>query len=780
MKKTISVITLIPRSSRFYAEQVQALFGQWAQVHSYSTGDRSVEGIVESDLYLLSTDAFEDAQEARRYVPSDGQVVEIQLTYPKEVIQDLKRIPRGTRVLFVNATRQMAREAITQLEQLGVNQIGFEPYGPDSPVPEGLDIAVTPDEAGFVPPGMKKVINIGHRPCTPGTMIEAAIRLGLEGLLEEKQFQNYMKTMASGNYSFDEMFARSRKMESRFDILLEILDEGMVGVNEKGEVYACNQKAKEITGVNRSLIMGRMGREVFPYIPFDKCMKSRAPLEPRLIRIGSVNINMSLVPVLRHGECIGAFATLQPFNELEKRQNELRSQLLHKGYRAKYRFDDVIGTSQSIEKTKQILKKMAVTESPVLLIGETGTGKELFAHAVHLASGRCDGPFVAINVAAMPENLLESELFGYEEGAFTGARKGGRPGLFEFAHKGTLFLDEVEGMSQAMQVKLLRVLQEREIMRVGGNQIINVDVRIVAATNEKVEDGSFRRDLYYRLNALPALIPPLRERGNDILLLIETFRQRSNGRFILSDEVRDLLLHYSWPGNIRELQNVVEYLSFTGQDEIGVEDLPPTFIKIKDTDMRHGAGGLMRGWLTENGNKWKMDAAGAGNPAGGIPVGGAQAGGIPVGGAQAGGIPVGGAQAGGIPVGNTMDGQYPNEQYPNGQYPNGEYPNGQYLDGQYPDGQYPNGQYPNGQYPDGFWFVLEQLYLASEQDELIGRERILKTAKSNYIPLSQKEIRDILNYMACNGIAKVSRGRGGSRITLIGRNKWEEYKRMTN
>ena len=122
MKKTISVITLIPRSSRFYAEQVQALFGQWAQVHSYSTGDRSVEGIMESDLYLLSTDAFEDAQEARRYVPSDGQVVEIQLTYPKEVIQDLKRIPRGTRVLFVNATRQMAREAITQLEQLGVNQ----------------------------------------------------------------------------------------------------------------------------------------------------------------------------------------------------------------------------------------------------------------------------------------------------------------------------------------------------------------------------------------------------------------------------------------------------------------------------------------------------------------------------------------------------------------------------------------------------------------------------------------------------------------------------------
>ena len=200
---------------------------------------------------------------------------------------------------------------------------------------------------------------------------------------------------------------------------------------------------------------------------------------------------------------------------------------------------------------------------------------------------------------------------------------------------------------------------------------------------------------------------------------------------------------------------MVEYLSFTGQDEIGVEDLPPTFIKIKDTDTRHGAGGLVKGRLTDNGNKWNMNAAGAGNPASGIPTGG-----IPVGGAQASGIPAGRAQAGGIPAGNTMDDQYPN---------------GEYLNGQYPDGQY-----PNGQYPDGFWFVLEQLYLASEQDELIGRERILKTAKSNYIPLSQKEIRDILNYMACNGIAKVSRGRGGSRITLTGRNKWEEYKEMTN
>ena len=182
----------------------------------------------------------------------------------------------------------------------------------------------------------------------------------------------------------------------------------------------------------------------------------------------------------------------------------------------------------------------------------------------------------------MPENLLESELFGYEKGAFTGARKGGRPGLFEFAHQGTLFLDEVEGMSPALQVKLLRVLQEREIMRVGGNQIIHVDVRIVAATNEqleeKVADGSFRRDLYYRLNTLPVWIPPLRERGEDLFLILEHFRKGLGGQFALSDEVRSLFRAYPWHGNVRELHNVAEYLNFTGHKLITERELPPTFL----------------------------------------------------------------------------------------------------------------------------------------------------------------------------------------------------------
>ena len=730
MKKRISVITLIPRSGQYYARQVQELFGEQAEVRAYSTGDRSVEKIGKTDLYLVSTDAFEEAKDLRQYVPADGQVVEIQVTFPKKVIQRLKTIPRGTPILFVNVTHQMAREAITQLEQLGVNQLHFIPYGTDTVNPgqitgpysgrslpsgtdiskltEEIEIAVTPDEVAYVPAGMKKIINIGHRPCASSTMIEIAVRLGLENLMEGKRFQTYMKSMASENYSFEQMFLRSRKLESRFDLMVEILDEGMIGVNERGEIFVCNRKAGEITGAEPQLIIGQDASQIFPYIPFRTCMHEKTMRPPKLIHIGTSNINMVVAPVIRHGECIGAFATLQRFNELERRQNELRSQLLHKGYRAKYRFDDVIGHSPAINRTKSLLQKMALTDSPVLLIGETGTGKELFAHAVHQASSRKDGPFVAINVAAMPENLLESELFGYEEGAFTGAKKGGRPGLFEFAQKGTLFLDEVEGMSQAMQVKLLRVLQEGEIMRVGGNQIINVDVRIIAATNEileeMVEKGSFRRDLYYRLNALPALIPPLRERRDDILLLLDTFRSQTGGNFELSDEVRHTFLHYRWPGNIRELRNVVEYLSFTGEKVVHIDSLPPTFMRT----------------LGQEKNRRSQ------------------------------------------PAGEPSEHLVSDIEHTQAGPDTTRSAHGQ------------SQEIPTVRSNQEFWFVLEQLYQASEENTLIGRETILAAAKKLHLPLSQKEVRTILSDMSEAGLVKVGRGRGGSRITPAGRELWEQ------
>ena len=226
---------------------------------------------------------------------------------------------------------------------------------------------------------------------------------------------------------------------------------------------------------------------------------------------------------------------------------------------------------------------MADSNASVLITGESGTGKELFAHAIQAASPRSEYPFVAINCAAIPDTLLESELFGYENGAFTGAKKGGKIGFFEFAHKGTLFLDEIEGMSPLLQVKLLRVIQEQEVVRVGGHRVIHVDVRIIAATNEQlvelVQRGEFRKDLYYRLGVLPVELPPLRERGSDILLLMEHMKRHVGAEFQLSKPAEKILLHHCWDGNIRELRNCAEYLAYIGKKVILPTDLPSTIYK---------------------------------------------------------------------------------------------------------------------------------------------------------------------------------------------------------
>lgn len=685
--KKIAVVALDPLAGASYTKEVRDLFGEYAEVVGYSVRDGSAAGVLpRADLFAISTDAYGSAEEEARHVPIDSQIMSIEVTFYWETLKKLFEIPQGTKVLFVNVTSNMAREAITQLSSLGVNHLQFIPYYPGAVLEEPVDIAVTPGESRFVPPSVKTVIDCDHRPCSYGMMVEIALRLGLEYLPETESFMNYAKVVASNHYSFDLMYAKSRRQESQMHILAESLDEGLIGVNETGDIFVCNKKACQIARISEELTMGKKGEEVFPYIPFYQVLREKKAVPEKIIRLFGTDISLAVVPVVRKENCIGAFAMLQKFNEQESRQNALRRQMMQKDHYARYTLDDVIGISTAITETKNILRKMAATDSPVLLMGETGTGKELMAHALHQASRRADGPFIAINVAAMPENLLESELFGYEEGAFTGAKKGGRPGLFEFAHQGTLFLDEVEGMSLSMQVKLLRVLQEGEIMRVGGGSIIRVDVRIVAATNEsleeKIQDGSFRKDLYYRLNALTVEIPPLRKRGDDIFLLLDYFMRKMGGDFTLSEGVKTFLRRHPWPGNIRELQNAVEYFNYLAKPVIGLSDLPPTMTRFVDDGSDDGEGEVNDNAADDKEADMAYQAA-----------------------------------------------------------------------------------------VDKKRFVLNQLALAWKAGETAGREKILEAAKKDHISMTQKQVRDLLDELAKEGLIQVGRGRGGSKITEKGLNK---------
>ncbi len=251
------------------------------------------------------------------------------------------------------------------------------------------------------------------------------------------------------------------------------------------------------------------------------------------------------------------------------------------GMIAHSKFTDIVG-GQEIQKTIKLAKKMALSDAPILLEGESGTGKELFAQAIHNYSKR-SGPFVPINCASLSEELLESELFGYVEGAFTGAKKGGKLGLFEVANGGTIFLDEISELSLALQSKLLRVLQEKEIIRVGGVQLIPVNVRVIAATNgnlfEMMESGKFRMDLFYRISTFQLRLPPLRERIEDLEMLINFLISKNGYDIFIRKEVLQTLKKYKWPGNIREVENFIDYVGNLFSGEIGFNELPPYLSK---------------------------------------------------------------------------------------------------------------------------------------------------------------------------------------------------------
>lgn len=342
-------------------------------------------------------------------------------------------------------------------------------------------------------------------------------------------------------------------------------------VNEKGEHILVNPAYTKITGLEYDEVIGK--NALFDIEEGEslhmKVLTSKMPVENTKLKIrpSGKTVVAQAAPIIVNGIMKGSVAVLHDISgikDLTDKLNKAEQKLRELTY--KYKPEDIIGESLSIKEVKKMIEKAAKVPATVLLRGESGTGKELFANSIHAQSNRAGNNFVRVNCAALSDTLLESELFGYEEGSFTGALKGGKKGLFEEADKGTIFLDEISEISMNTQAKLLRVLQEKEIMRVGSNHPISVDVRIIAATNidlvSAVGSGKFREDLFYRLNILPIMIPPLRERMEDIPLLIRNFIVKFNdeyGRHILniSEDALNILLEYNWPGNVRELENII-------------------------------------------------------------------------------------------------------------------------------------------------------------------------------------------------------------------------------
>ncbi len=353
---------------------------------------------------------------------------------------------------------------------------------------------------------------------------------------------------------------------------------GIIMVDNEGYITIINQTYLELLELKEEDALNRHVTEVTPHSRLPEVLQTK---EVHLADHWRVNDHDTIVfrmPLYRDGNMIGAMGQSLVLDAagvkiLSKKLRDLEGQLavykdvLSSIYSSKYSFADIVGVNPQLRHIKNLAVRAANSGSTVLIQGESGTGKELFAHAIHQASPRAESPFVRVNGAALPEHLLESEMFGYEEGAFTGARKGGKQGKFELAHRGVLFLDEIGDMPLAMQSKLLSVLQEREIERVGGTKPIRVDVQIIAATNRELQDmvskGKFREDLFYRLNVITINVPALRERREDIPLLVKYLVPKLNHRMHtqvgkIAPETIDFLSRYDWPGNVRELENLLE------------------------------------------------------------------------------------------------------------------------------------------------------------------------------------------------------------------------------
>lgn len=377
----------------------------------------------------------------------------------------------------------------------------------------------------------------------------------------------------------------------KFKFLIDHSPEGIISIARDKTIQVFNSAAERLLQRPAPEVIGQKIESALDLPDIDTCLAEGQPIT-RVLRRASNWLNINIAPIIVDQTTVGAFITMQDISRIQDAEAKIRHEVLVRRFTAKYDFQDIIGRSPQITEAKRIAREFAKADVTTLIFGESGTGKELFAQSIHNNSSRKNGPFVAVNCAALPPNLLESELFGYVEGAFTGATRKGKQGLFEMAHRGTLFLDEISEMDVYGQSRLLRVLQEKQVMRLGDDRYIPVDVRIIAATNknltERITGGNFRQDLYYRLKILVLNLPLLRERNGDIEFLARHFlgfyNKHHHKQVELDHAAYSYMTDYPWPGNVRELAHFIERLVVSVGESLVNQDLLEMYFEEREYD----------------------------------------------------------------------------------------------------------------------------------------------------------------------------------------------------
>ncbi|RRN67733.1 PAS domain-containing protein [Peribacillus simplex] len=588
-KPTILLVTSTKTVIKTFEENLQMFFGSKIDIDTcYETLPLNEKVIHKADLILLSSPVLEKAfRELNLNIPLMVARRSVQIAK----LEQLLDLPAKTKILLVTTSMEGARDSIDVLHAFGFGHLTLIPYIPgltSVEQTENLDLAITFGQAELVPKHIKSTINLENRPIDLTTMLDIARLLNLS--LEKAHFYTaeFFKDFVNMGRNLSLAIQNEKQLTQKLESILNAVHEGIIGLDEKGIITLINEDAYQILQLPSINFIGKHYREILPDFQINETYLDQKEQLDNLFHINNRSLLVSKVPLILNKQLVGLVITFQDVTRVQRMEQEIRRKSTELGLTTKYSFDNIIGESSLILSAKQKAVQLAKSDYTVLITGENGTGKEVFAQAIHNSSERKDGPFVAINFAGLSEMLIESELFGYEGGAFTGARKEGKMGLFELAHNGTIFMDEIGDASLSLQASLLRVLQERQVMRVGGNKIIPINLRVIAATNQNlhqmIREGAFREDLYYRLNVLPLQIPSLRERKQDLFIFIDFFLKSNKKNLMFESNVKKLLMNYNWPGNIRELENFFHYLMVTVEGNVVTKNhLPDQILLSQET-----------------------------------------------------------------------------------------------------------------------------------------------------------------------------------------------------
>lgn len=545
------------------ARQINSLLGDKINVETILMSD-FFQKKIEGNLLLFTSEIV--ARLILKHLSIDIPYIIASRVINHRNIREVISIPEGTEVLLVNDSQSSALEAIEQLNEIGLNHIKYYPYYPGCGNYPKLETVITPGEVELVSHAIRKMINIGSRILDIRTIHEIVSELQIEELLKESFVTEYIRDIVEISRSIEASRRNALESERMLETIFNSVEHGIAFVDGTGKMISVNSKLESIFGKKKKDLLSK------EFLQF--MSGSEAVLKDHKSWITEIEGREVLVEAreVNFDKGRGYLITVSYTDKISKLGYKIRRNYQKRMNRKLYTFDDYLSINNEVKQVLKRAERFSKTDATILIQGENGTGKEILAQAIHMNSYRRKSLFIPINIAAISPSLLESELFGYEEGAFTGAIKGGKMGLFEIANGGTIFIDEIGDAPLDFQVKLLRVLEEKRIRRVGALEEIPVDVRIIAATNRNllklVDEGSFREDLFFRLNILPLKTVPLRKRRDDIGYLLMHFIEINFGKGkvqsleeLLEKEVLEFLQNYKWRGNVRELINLVEYLS---------------------------------------------------------------------------------------------------------------------------------------------------------------------------------------------------------------------------